>query len=85
MNMPRWLHYTLLIGFSLWMAQSLVASWGQFSFGTVLCLLFLGWNLFVLYKDLRPRFDRWRTKRRTAAILDNFKRRNPDFKPSKPS
>jgi len=84
-NMPRWLHYTLLVGFTAWMAQSLWATRGQFSIGTVLCLLFVGWNLLVLYKDLKPRYLRWRSSRRTRQIMESFKRQHPDFKSSKPS
>lgn len=85
MRMPRWLHYTLILGFTAWMLQGLWQTRGQFGVMTAVCAAFVAWNLYTLYVDLKPRYLRWRGHRRTDRILENFKRRNPDFKPSKPS
>jgi hypothetical protein len=64
MKMPRWLHYVLIVGFTTWMLNSLWETRGRFSVSTLLCVLFVGWNLYVLYNDLRLRFNAWRRRRR---------------------
>lgn len=73
MNSPKaWLVFNL-VGTVL-MVSSLIANGMNLGLNSIICILFLGWNLWNLYSIwVRPAWKNWLIKRRTAGHLAHLR------------